>query len=96
MADVMWARPDGTRVLLADRQATADFVSAVYAFDQVRVVPITVARGGRGIDLAAGPLEVSLRAGAGWRLPPVALRPPWVTRLVEAPVARLARSVRPR
>ncbi len=94
MADVMWARPDGTRVLLADRPETAAFVAAVYAFDEVRVVPLSVARDGRGLDLVAGPLEVGLRAGPGWRLPPLAVRPPWVTRLVEAPVARLGMGVR--
>ncbi len=93
MADVMWTRPDGTRVLLADRPETAAFVSAVYAFDDVRVVPFAVARDERGIDVAAGPLEVSLRAGPGWRLPPLALRPSWATRLVEAPIARLAMGV---
>lgn len=103
MADVMWARPDGTRVLLADRPETATFVSAVYAFDQVHVVSLVVTRDDRSIDVSAGPcgpeglggpLEVGLRAGPGWRLPPLALRPPWVTRLVEAPVARLGLGVR--
>lgn len=94
MADVMWARPDGTRVLLADRAETATFVSAVYDFDEVRVVPFSVARDERGIDVSAGPLEVSLRAGPGWRLPPLALRPSWATRLLEAPIARVAMGVR--
>lgn len=93
MADVMWAQPDGTRILLADRDETAAFVSAVYSFDEVRVVPFSVARDVRGIDVAAGPLEVSLRAGSGWRLPPLALRPSWATRLLEAPIARLAMGV---
>jgi hypothetical protein len=93
MADVMWARPDGTRVLLADREETAAFVSAVYAFDDVRVVSFSVVRDERSIDVSAGPLEASLRAGAGWRLPPLAIRPPWATRLVEAPIARLAMGV---
>jgi hypothetical protein len=93
MADVMWAQPDGTRVLLADRAETATFVSAVYGLDDVRVVPFSVARDERGVDLTAGPLEISLRAGPGWRLPPLALRPAWVTRLLEAPVARLAMGV---
>ena len=89
----MWARPDGRRVLLADRPGTAAFVSAVYAFDEVRVVPFAVTRTARSIDVVAGPLEVSLRAGTGWRLPPLALRPAWATRLLEAPVARLAMGV---
>ena len=94
MADIMWARPDGTRVLLADRDSTAAFVSAVYAFDEVRVVPFLATRDERGIDVAARPLEVSLRAGPGWRLPPLGLRPAWFTRVAEAPVARLAMGVR--
>jgi hypothetical protein len=93
MSDVMWAQPDGRRVLLADGAATAAFVGAVYAFDEVRVVPFTVTRTDRSIDVVAGSLEVSLRAGTGWRLPPLALRPAWATRLVEAPVARLALGV---
>jgi hypothetical protein len=88
MADVMWATPDGRRVLLADGEPTAAFVSAVYAFDEVRVVPFTVTRDARSLDLVAGPLALSLRAGRGWPLPPLALRPPAVTRLVERPVAR--------
>jgi len=94
MADVMWARPDGTRVLLADRAETAAFVRAVYEFDDVRVVPFRVTGDDRSIDVVAGPLEVSLRAGPGWRLPPLGLRPSWATRLVEAPVARTVLGVR--
>lgn len=93
MVDVMWATPGGRRVLLADSSATAAFVSAVYAFDEVRVVAMRATRDERSIDVGAGPLEVSLRAGPGRRLPPLALRPPWVTRLIEAPVARLALGV---
>ena len=89
----MWARPDGRRILLADGPATAAFVSAIYGFDEVRVVPFAVTRDARSIDVVAGPLQVSLRAGPGWRLPPLALRPPWATRLVEAPIARLALGV---
>lgn len=89
----MWARPDGSRVLLADGPGTAAFVGAVYAFDEVRVVPFTVTRDERSLDLVAGSLQLSLRAGAGWRFPPLSLRPTWATRLVEAPIARLAMGV---
>ncbi len=104
MADVMWARSDGTRVLLADRADTAAFVAAVYGFDEVHVVPLLVSRDARSIDVSAGPwtglagasgpLEIGLRAGPGWKLPPLALRPPWVTRFVEAPIARVGIGVR--
>ena len=45
--DVMWGRPDGERVLLASSAAEADFITAVYRFDRVDVVPVR-ARAGRG------------------------------------------------
>ena len=85
--DIMWARPDGHRVLLAPDERTAAFVTAVYAFDEVRVVPF-VEHGGRrpdGVDVTAGPLRLELRAGAPllW-IPP---RPLWFTRRIEAPIA---------
>ncbi|MEO7423242.1 MAG: hypothetical protein ABIU87_12735 [Ornithinibacter sp.] len=41
-ADAMVERPDGHRVLLAPSQQVADFVSATYVFDEVRIEPIEV------------------------------------------------------
>lgn len=93
--DVMWARPDGTRVLLAPDDATARFVTSVYEFDDVRVVPFDEPedRAPSSLHVVAGPL--SLRLGAGrpvlW-LPP---RPLWFTRWVEAPIAVAVMGVRP-
>src|SRR3954447_6760222 len=43
MTDVMWARPDGERVLLAPSEPAASFIASVYRFDRVDVVPV---RGG--------------------------------------------------
>lgn len=54
-ADVMAALPDGRRVLLAPAERVAEFVAATYAFDEVRIVPVTVHRTGTG-------------AGSGWRV----------------------------
>jgi hypothetical protein len=83
--DVMWATPDGTRVLLAPDDQTADFVTSVYAFDEVRVVPVEAVARPRSLELRAGPLDLRLRAdGIGFRLPP---RPLWFTRWVERPGA---------
>ncbi len=83
--DVMWARPDGERVLLAPDERTLDLVTAVYRFDRTQVVPVRVDHGPRHLHLRAGPVELLLHAGRPvlW-LPP---RPRWFTRVVEAPVA---------
>lgn len=87
MTDVMWARPDGTRVLLAPNEVIAAFVTAVYRFDRVEIVPFAVGAAPRVLDVVAGGLEIRLVAGRGWPIP--IPRPPWVTRRLEAPLARL-------
>jgi len=94
MRDVMWARPDGERVLLVDRPAAGRFISAVYRFDRVEVVDLGGAADVRSLHLRAGPVELDLRAGRGWRLPLPRLRTAGVTRWVEGPVARAAMGVR--
>jgi hypothetical protein len=76
-ADVMWCRPDGWRVLLAPSEPVRDFLTRHYAFDESRIEPTRVERCDDGtIEVAAGPLRVSLEAEApsiaSWLL---ALRP---------------------
>lgn len=94
MVDVMWARPDGERVLLAPSDAVADFITSAYRFERVEIVDVR----GRGedarLDVEAGSLSVHLVAGRGVPLPPARLRPPWFTRYVEGPIARVAMGVR--
>jgi hypothetical protein len=90
----MWARPDGERVLLVDGEVGARFITGVYAFDRVEVVPVVGSVGDRSVELTAGPVALSLSAGPGWRLPLGRWRPPWLTRWVEGPVAALAMGVR--
>jgi len=94
MTDVMWARPSGVRVLLAPSQAVADFVTSAYRFDRVEVVDVRSHGDERTIDVEAGPLAIRLVGGRAWRLPPARLRPPWFTRYVEGPIARVAMGVR--
>lgn len=95
--DVMWAAPDGTRTLLAPDEATADFVTSVYSFDVVRVVPIIALASPTALDLTAGDtdtplLTLHLRAGRrALRLPP---RPLWFTRWLERPGAWALMGVR--
>ena len=94
VTDVMWARPDGERVLLAPTPEVARFVGGVYAFDRVELVDISVAFDGRRLTLGAGELDLAMQGGAGWRLPLGRLRPPWFTRWVESWVARPLLGVR--
>jgi hypothetical protein len=44
-ADVMVEDASGHRTLLVARQAVADFVASAYAFDEVRIEPVSVERG---------------------------------------------------
>ena len=86
----MWATADGQRWLVAPTQAVADFVSSVYDFDRVEVSSLVVHADGHGLDLHAPELglELHLEAGRGWPIPAPARRPRWLTRYVEAPIAR--------
>jgi hypothetical protein len=94
MIDVMWARPDGERVLLAPNEPVAAFIASIYHFDRIDVVAVRGVCDGHMLEMDAGPLSVRLVAGRGWSLPPAALRPAWCTRFVEGPIARLTMGVR--
>lgn len=90
-SDVMVAHPDGRRELLAPSERIAEFVSATYTFEAVRVVPVVVehdpdragereARRGDRWTVRAGPLQWCLEVGARHPLGQV-------LRAVPAPVA---------
>jgi len=91
LGDVMWAGPDGVRTLYAPSEDGADFVTSVYSFDDVVVDPGLVVTGADGrsltVSIPSRSAEVALFAGPGWHIPPPR-RPAWLTRWVEAPLAR--------
>lgn len=90
--DVMWCEPDGVRVLLAPDEAVARFVTSVYRFDRLEVVPFETWSGPRLLVVRAGDREVRFDARHGVGLPFV--RPRWFTRWVEGPIARVTFGVR--
>ncbi|MFN2607842.1 MAG: hypothetical protein ABR511_08090 [Acidimicrobiales bacterium] len=106
ITDLMWASPDGERLLVAPSAEVAAFVSAVYGFDRTVVSPLHAGTdGGRWPSAGVAPtvhslhvtapdlgLDLRLEAGAGWRIP--FPRPAWFTRWVEGPVARALLGVR--
>jgi hypothetical protein len=93
-SDVMWARPDGERVLHVADERSAAFITAVYAFDRVEVACLHVRGDGRSVDAEGPHWSLRLHASGGWRIPGGTWRPPWFTRLAEGPVARAAMGVR--
>ena len=63
--NVMWAKPDGARVLLSPSQKHADYVSALYNFEEVHIVPIEVIRQSKSIEIKAPPLKFQIPLGDG-------------------------------
>ncbi|WP_423919450.1 hypothetical protein ACPEEZ_12340 [Frigoribacterium sp. 2-23] len=62
-ADVMIEDSTGHRLLIAPTQSVADFVSATYTFDEVRIVPVDWRYTSWGVELRAGELELAVRVG---------------------------------
>lgn len=64
-ADVMVARPDGRRLLLAPNAAVADLITSTYTFDDVHIVPVVVATASqrRIWRITAGPLDATITIG---------------------------------
>jgi hypothetical protein len=57
-SDVMWRRPDGTRLLIAPDEGVADFMVRHYSFDEVLVGSVAVERTRDRIDVRADDLEL--------------------------------------
>lgn len=75
-ADVMWVDPDGRRTLLAPSETVAADVTALYRFDDVRIVPVTGRVTADEVHVDAGPVQLRLRAAPRtWRSWVFAARP---------------------
>lgn len=85
--DLMWARPDGRRLLLAGTEEAAGYVSAAYGFDEVVVTPLRVDLRGRFLHLHAPERRLELHLTGGFAIGLPWPRPPWFTRWVEGPIA---------
>ena len=74
-ADAMIEQPSGQRILIAPRQDVADFVASTYAFDEVRIEPVSVERGDEW-SVHTRSLQVRFRPGGRtWVTPLLALVP---------------------
>ncbi len=90
-SDVMWAEPDGWRTLFVATMAAKSFVTAIYDFETVHVVPeLRVDESADRIHVAWNEAELSLRLGRAVPFPP---RNAWLSRRIERPIARMTMGV---
>ncbi|HEV2809247.1 MAG TPA: hypothetical protein VGV93_02470 [Acidimicrobiales bacterium] len=92
--DVMWARPDGTRLLLVARSEAAEFITAVYRFDTVDAMALECRMDGALLRVSAGDLRLTMQGGRPWRIPLSRLRSRAQVRPFEGLVARALFGVR--
>jgi hypothetical protein len=97
--DLMWATPDGVRVLYAPDHRVAWFVTGVYAFDEIVVEPFALDGPGasrrslRRLQVTVADRQLAFESGRA--LPVFVERPPWFTQVVERPIARRVMGVVP-
>jgi hypothetical protein len=84
MNDVMWARPDGRRILVVDRPEAGQFITSVYDFDTVEVTPVACAATDDVVEVSGGRIRLVLRLGRQWPIPLARLRRIALFRPVEA------------
>ncbi|MDP6869929.1 MAG: hypothetical protein QGI21_04075 [Candidatus Poseidoniaceae archaeon] len=86
-ANVLWAKPDGTRILISGTKKNADYVSSLYNFEEVIITEIFVERLPKGIQIKAGPLEIEMHWNYGLIIP--FSRPRWFISTVELFFAKI-------
>lgn len=95
-SDVMVQQPSGHRLLLAPKPEVAEFISATYSFDEVRVVDVRTSLADGTLTVDAGPLMiraatgVRTHLGSALRAVPrrLAVHPRWLSAV--SPLAALA------
>ena len=67
--DIMWAKPDGTRVLIAPTQEIADYVTAMYSFDEVILEEIVSKEEGRSLSVKCNSMDLQFSWKRGIAIP---------------------------
>lgn len=83
--NIMWAKSDGTRVLISPSKKLAGYVSSIYSFEEINIADIEVTREKRSISVKAGNLEVRMFWGVTFPLP--FWRPKWFISTFEKLIA---------
>ena len=83
--NIMWAKSNGSRILLSPRENLAEYVSSLYSFEEVKITPIEVKRNNREISVKAGNLEVKMAWSLAFPIP--IWRPKWFISVFENAIA---------
>ena len=67
--DIMWARPDGTRILIAPNKEVADYVTDMYSFDKVLIEDVNYIENGRSSEVACDSLKLEFSWNRGFPVP---------------------------
>ena len=67
--DIMWARPDGHRTLIAPNQEVVDYVEGMYSFDEIKIQDITVTEKERRFTLSCESMDLDFSWKKGWKIP---------------------------
>ena len=79
--NIMWADPNGNRTLLSPSEIHAEYVSSLYSFEEIRIVPVDVKIDGKSISVKAD--DFSVYMSWGFRFPLPFPRPLWFISSVE-------------
>ena len=79
--NIMWADPNGNRTLISPSEKHAEYVSSLYSFEEIRIVPVDVKIDGKSISVKAD--DFSVYMSWGFRFPLPFPRPLWFISSVE-------------
>jgi uncharacterized membrane protein len=68
-ADIMWAKKDGSRILIAPTKEVADYVDAMYSFDEILIQDIEVIQLERSLSVACDSMKLDFEWNRGWPIP---------------------------
>ena len=67
--DIMWAGKDGTRKLIAPTKEVADYVDAMYSFDEIIIQDIEVIQLERSLSVVCDSMKLDFEWNRGWPIP---------------------------
>lgn len=67
--DIMWAEKDGTRKLIAPTKEVADYVDAMYSFDEIIIQEIEVTEVNRSLSVVCDSMKLDFEWNRGWPIP---------------------------
>ena len=67
--DIMWAKKDGTRVLIAPTQEIVDYVTAMYSFDEILLEEVTTTLSDREIKISCKTMDLEFSWNRGFPIP---------------------------